>query len=161
MRIAHRNDADFEFLVATVERIAICSFVGHEWNLGWLKFGRAHADGNQPVVIHARLDRASRAEQGEGLWMPALIGENAGNAANAVATLLDLGAVVVENSITGRERGIVGCSNPHQLVEPWSGLLISEYAEFMRRRRQGRSIALVDDKNLVTRAVHFCVSNVH
>ena len=93
--------------------------------------------------------------------MSALISENAGNAANAVATLLDFGAVFVKDAVTGCERGIVGRSYPHQLVESRSGRVIAKHAELFRRRWHGRSIALVDDENLVTRTMHFCVSNVH
>lgn len=161
MRIADRYNAGFDICLADGKRVAICALPGDERDLVGLEFGRSHADSNQPIVIDARMDHTRRAQQRKCLWMAAQVGKNAGDAAHTVAALFDFGAVVVEDTVACRERRILRRSYPHQLVKTRPGCLISDLAKLLRRRWRRRFVALVDDENPVTCAVHFCVSNVH
>jgi len=159
--ISHGHRANLEPFIAYSEFIALCQFVRHERNSGGFKFGHTHADSNKPVVVDAGLDRAGRAVQKERLRVATFIRENGRHAPHAVATLLNLRAVGVEDPVTGRKGGIVGVIHPHELVKTRSGGLVSELSKLLRRRWRHAGIASIDDKNLVSCAVHFCVSDFH
>jgi len=161
VRITHRHCANFELPAVHLEFVASGSLVGRERDLFGLEIRHSHADGDQSVVIDARLDRAGRAVQRKLLGVAVFAGQYARDAADAVAALFHLGAIRIEDPVTRGEGRVIRCGDPHQLVETGAGGLIAEFAKLLGRWwRQGIN-ALIDDKYLVTCAVHFCVSNRH
>jgi hypothetical protein len=157
-RSRHRNVVA---VTVYVEFVSVLAPRCVERDARWLKFRSPHGDRYQAVIIDTRLDRAGRALQHEFLRMAAFTGEQTGNAAQAIAALLNFGAVCIEDAIGGHAGRIARGCNPHQLIESGPGFLVSESAQGVRRGCGRGAGALVDNEYPVTGAVHFSVSNVH
>ena len=61
--------------------------------------------------------------------MPRIFRQDARHAANAIATLLDFGAIRIEDTIACRVRRIFGFAYPHQLIETGAARRIGQPAQ--------------------------------
>ena len=89
VRIAHRDGADVVFVTIDVQRIPMLPALGDKGDTRRVKFRVAHADGNL-CVVDASFDGTGRAQQAECPRVAAFPRKQAGDAAHAVAALLDL-----------------------------------------------------------------------
>ena len=84
-----------------------------------------------------------------------------GNTAQAVAALLDLGAVCVEYTIGRQCIRVVRRFHPHQLVETGARRRIAKAFQHAFIGHFRIPLALIDDEDPVARTVHFQVAGLH
>jgi hypothetical protein len=123
--IAHGNDANVNILAQYLKL-----------DLGRFEYRSAHADGHEAIRHDARFDVSRRAFEHKLLCTTVTASQNPGNTANAIATLFNFRAIGIEHSVTGPAAIARRLTDPQQLIETGSGCLISEFAEFVGRRRR-------------------------
>src|SRR5262245_38231924 len=116
MRVAHRDGAELDGLAGDLDAIAIALPVGEERQRARAKVRHAEVDADVVGRAHAGRDGAGRAHERE--LVPQTWREEPGEAAHAVAALLDLAAVRVEIAVArvGAVRALA--RDEQQLIEP-------------------------------------------
>ena len=100
MRIAHRQRADFDRAAADLEFVGERAALGLKRNARRLELRHAHVHGDAAVGFEPRHDDAGqRADADFGLLGEPLFAHETHEAARAVAALLDLAAVGIENAV--------------------------------------------------------------
>ncbi len=126
-----------------------------------IKFRVAHADSHQAIRIDTSFDVSRRAFEHEFLCRSVVRCQKTGHTAYAIATLFYFRAIGVKNSITGDARCVRRRSDPQQLVESRPAGLVTQFAELVRRWRRPVRSTLIDDQDLVSRALHFKIGDSH
>ena len=161
VRIAHGDRENIELAAADVELVLRCVAVRHKRYMGRFEIRRSHADRHKSIRPESRGYRAGRALERQAARPCLVPRQNARHAANAVAALLDFGAVRVEYPVACGVLRIVGSAHPHHLVKTGTGCFITEFSQCCGRRYRQVQLALIDNQYFVSGALHFEVSNLH
>ena len=136
-----------------VERFLDCAFTAGERNVLRTKPRHAHVDGHLPVRFEPRHDQSARRLHADlALVGQAVVAHEHDEAARAVAALLDLAAVGVEDAVAEVRVTLRALDDEH-LVAAHAEAAVGQRAN--RVRRQVDTLAhAVDDDEIVAQPLH-------
>ncbi len=140
MRISHGEGADGQDLAVDLKRMGWACRIRLEGDPRWLEFGLTHVDSHLPARFQIESDRARRrADRDLVLVRQTLVADETGEAARPVATLLNLGAVGVEDAVMEVGSGQARRLDEQNLIAADAEAAIGEPAD--RLPRPDRSVA--------------------
>ena len=155
MRVAHGQYADFDEFTFQAEQIGRRTLFGGERNLRRLEARHAHVHRHLAVRLQARHDDAgSGFDANLGFRAQPLVVHEAHEAARAVAALLDLAAVGVEDAVAEIGIGPGGAFHQQDLVATDAEMAIGDELELGRAQIHALRNR-VEHHEIVAQAMHF------
>src|SRR5688572_6040646 len=162
--IAHRHRADLDFSSCDGERIDVRLRGSVERQRLRLEIRSAHVHGDQVGVVHARADQPRRAVEQQ--LVAAVRGfraapmEERGEAARAVAALLDLAAVGVEDAVVDLRALAARRLEDERLIETNPGMTRGQRTPLLGGR-QAAVARRIEHDEIVAEAVHLRELELH
>jgi hypothetical protein len=161
MRIAHRHDRHEDSVIADRQRpqgVVTLDHAGQtglvEWHVGRHEARRAHVDRDAAIVFQARADdpRHGLHTDAARLCQP-LVDDKAHEGARAVAALLDLTAIVVEDAIAKVHPRVSRAFHDQDLVGPDAEAAVGQAAPLIDTQVD-LLVDRIDNDEVVAGAVH-------
>ena len=154
VRIPHRKRSNHDLGVRESERLRDVLAVADEGNVGGRKSGRAHGDRHISAGLQARLDNAPQSFDADGALgrHPPVVNETH-EAPGAVAALLDLAAVTVENAVAKVDSRARRSFDDQDLVATDAETTIGEASQLGRAQIDALSDAVEHDE-VIAQALH-------
>ena len=161
VRVAHRHHRGFEGFVGYVEQMNDHILVRQKGNFGRQKAGFAHVDRDLAVGFEARGDDpflrldADLAFVGQPLLM-----DKADETTSAVAALLDLAAVGIEDPVAEIDTRLAGRLDQQDLVATDPEIAVGEVAKLFRGKRN-RLANAVENNEIIAQTMHLGEFELH
>ena len=136
VRITHRNHRRFQGFVGHIEEMDDHILVGKKRNLGRQKTRLAHVDRDIAVGFEARGNHPlQRLDADLALVGQALLMDETDEATRAVAALLDLAAIGIEDPVAEIDAGLAGRLDQQNLIATDPEIAVGEVAKLFRGKR--------------------------
>ena len=154
VRVAHRSDAERDGAAIDLEVVQRLVAVRHERHVRRREAWRAHVDPHAAVVVHLQRQGAAQSLDLEfTLVGQTLIDDEAGKAARAVAAVLHLAAVGVEDPVAKIHVRLARRLYQQQLIEADPEMAVGQLADLLVPQ-VGALGDQIDHHEVVAQAVH-------